>query len=120
MITRTNDLAGIVRMHYEQYGLSKTVAGILKGSVGLCFQTIVNPLLRGSDSLFERYYLTGRTTLSDLEGRRGLKVAIIRVGGIGDAVVATALVNAIKEKWAAHISVFVLRISSNCSRGKNE
>lgn len=108
MGTRTDDLAGIVRTHYEQYGLFKTITGILKGSVRLCFQTIINPLLLGSDSLFNRYYFTGGTSLSDIQEKKGLKIAIIRVGGIGDAVVATALVNAIKEKWAdAHISVFV-------------
>jgi ADP-heptose:LPS heptosyltransferase len=108
MFTRTNDLAAIVRTHYEQYGLFKTVTGILKGSARLCFQKIINPLLLGSDSLFERYYLTGRTTLSDLEGRSGLKIAVIKIGGIGDAVVVTALVTAIKERWAdAHISLFV-------------
>jgi ADP-heptose:LPS heptosyltransferase len=108
MGTRTNDLAGIVRTHYEQYGLFKTVTGILKGTATLCVQTILNPLLLVSDTLFERYYLTKRSTLSDLKGRGGLKIAVVRIGGMGDAVVATALVNAIREKWAdAHISVFV-------------
>jgi len=105
---RTNGLAGIVYMHFKQYGLFKTVIGILKGSLRLCLETIINPLLIVSDSLFERYYLTRRTTLSDIAGKRGLKIAVIKIGGIGDAVVATALINAIREKWTdAYISMFV-------------
>jgi len=123
MFTRTNDLAAIVRTHYEQYGLFKTVTGILKGSARLCFQKIINPLLLGSDSLFERYYLTGRTTLSDLEGRSGLKIAVIKIGGIGECCCRDSPCNRYKREMGrcTHLSgSFILRISSNSLSRRNE
>src|SRR5574337_763351 len=123
MYKRLKGFSKAVRFYYGQNGLSATIRRSIEVSFDLAFKTAVDfVLLIAGDDFYGSYYFRDSRFLSRLKAENGLKVGIMKIGGLGDALIVTAMVKAIKDKWQhSRISVFVRSESQRrlLSRDKN-
>ena len=106
---RLTNLLKAIEIYYKENGLLATIKRSLEVLVDLTLKKIIDIfLLFGEDSLFEKYYTKEKNIFLDIKKIKGLKIGIIRLGGLGDAIIATSLVTAVKRKWPnAYVYVFV-------------
>lgn len=98
-----------IKLYYQSQGLLGTFRRSIEVSGDYASKLVMEIIMKFSgDVFFERYFLQDRGVLSHMKNAKGLRIAISRVGGLGDALTTTAMVTAIKEKWPeAHIYLFV-------------
>lgn len=98
-----------VRLHYKHFGPISTIKTFLKKFNDLSYEKLVGLFMFFSgDYLREKYYFKDKNVISHFRKTKGLKIGVIRKGGIGDCIVATSLITAIKEEWPeSYIYLFV-------------
>lgn len=104
------------RLHYKHFGLFLTIKTILGklGNIGYDKAVEFFVLLSGDYSK-GKYYFKDSNVIFLLRKTQGIKIGIVRNGaGLGDTILLTSLITAIKEKWPE--SYLYLFISSENQR----
>jgi ADP-heptose:LPS heptosyltransferase/SAM-dependent methyltransferase len=99
-----------VNLYYKHHGFVSTIKEIWRVTYNLILQFFMHIFFGLSlDYLIGLFYFgKGSNILLSAKNKEGLKIGISRMGGLGDAIVITAMVTALKKKWPdSYIYVFV-------------
>jgi ADP-heptose:LPS heptosyltransferase/ubiquinone/menaquinone biosynthesis C-methylase UbiE len=99
-----------VYLYYTHQGLASTVTRTLNVTNNFILQFLMNISFGlSSDYLVELFYFgRGNNVLLSAKQKKGLKIGLSRMGGLGDAVITTSMITSLKERWPdSYIYVFV-------------
>lgn len=123
MFKRIQDVLHSIDVYKERHGVLATIRRWVEVPADFMQNKLLDiALMIAGDDLLEKDYLEDRGVLREMRTQKGLKIGIMKTGGLGDALIATAMVTALKKKWPdAHIYLFVRSANQRqfLSRDKN-
>lgn len=90
-----------VRLRYKHFGVISTIRACLRTLNALIREKFWNvAILFSADYLAGKLYFEDRNIISHFKNNRQFKIGIVNNGeGLGDTILLTSLITAIKERW---------------------